>query len=443
MGSLDMPPAGFASANDKPPEASVAPITGSSGTAAPAKDPAEISFHKKILPCPPALCSFSSEEGRKLYKESLASGGAEASFRLLEQFHTQNEPAYCGLGTLVMVLNALGVDPGRNWKGPWRWFHEDMLDCCEPLESIRQNGIIFESFVCLARCNFASVEAFRPTDDGETLEKFRSRLIASVSQGDGPILVVSYSRKAFKQTGDGHYSPIGAYHQEKDAALILDVARFKLPPHWVPVPLLWEALQYLDSSTGRCRGYALLSLKSHTNGVNRGTPYLSLIMPAWHAVSAALQNTKDVFKEDESAAGLASEELGRRVIAKLSTELQGFKGLVRPSPDSSGADYAATLEELSMQVFESLKDLSSQGFIFDQRAWAPQSGAKSDTVFAADMLALPPEVWLPDQLLESPLAKALDADRLPSPLAGEVLRLRGQLTEILAGGKCCSKHCCK
>ena len=25
-------------------------------------------------------------------------------------------------GTLAMVLNALGVDPGRKWKGPWRWF---------------------------------------------------------------------------------------------------------------------------------------------------------------------------------------------------------------------------------------------------------------------------------------------------------------------------------
>ena len=38
-------------------------------------------------------------------------------FRLIEQFHTQGEPAYCGLGTVAMVLNALGradffVEPG-------------------------------------------------------------------------------------------------------------------------------------------------------------------------------------------------------------------------------------------------------------------------------------------------------------------------------------------
>lgn len=45
-----------------------------------------------------------------------------------------SEPAYCGLGTLAMVLNALAIDPQRIWKGPWRWFSEELLDCCSPLE---------------------------------------------------------------------------------------------------------------------------------------------------------------------------------------------------------------------------------------------------------------------------------------------------------------------
>lgn len=38
-------------------------------------------------------------------------------------------------------------------------------------------------------------------------------------------------------------------------ALILDVARFKYPPHWVPVPLLWEAMNTIDEATGLHRGY--------------------------------------------------------------------------------------------------------------------------------------------------------------------------------------------
>lgn len=48
-------------------------------------------------------------------------------FELAEQFHTQNDPSYCGPGTIVMALNALGLDPRRMWKAPWRWFSEEML----------------------------------------------------------------------------------------------------------------------------------------------------------------------------------------------------------------------------------------------------------------------------------------------------------------------------
>ena len=34
---------------------------------------------------------------------------------------------------VCQVLNALAVDPGRTWKGVWRWFDEDKLSCCKPL----------------------------------------------------------------------------------------------------------------------------------------------------------------------------------------------------------------------------------------------------------------------------------------------------------------------
>lgn len=39
---------------------------------------------------------------------------------------TQDEPAFCGLASLAMVLNALAIDPRRIWKGAWRWFHEQV-----------------------------------------------------------------------------------------------------------------------------------------------------------------------------------------------------------------------------------------------------------------------------------------------------------------------------
>ena len=54
-----------------------------------------------------------------------------------------------------------------------------------------------------------------------------------------------------QQTGSGHFVPIGGYHAKRDLIFILDVARYKLPPHWVPVSLMWEAMQHVDDSTGK------------------------------------------------------------------------------------------------------------------------------------------------------------------------------------------------
>ena len=56
------------------------------------------------------------------------------------------------------------------------------------------------------------------------------------------------------QTGSGHFSPIGGYHAGRDMVLILDVARFKYPPHWVPLTLLWDAMSTIDNATGQQRG---------------------------------------------------------------------------------------------------------------------------------------------------------------------------------------------
>ena len=43
-----------------------------------------------------------------------------------------------------MVLNTLQIDPRRAWKGPWRWFHEEMLDCCLPIARVAEEGIVLD-----------------------------------------------------------------------------------------------------------------------------------------------------------------------------------------------------------------------------------------------------------------------------------------------------------
>ena len=86
-----------------------------------------ISFHKRDLP--DNLVSFSSQEGKEIFKEALSLGTMECYFPLAEQFITQSEPSYCALSSLAMVLNSLNHDPKRIWKGVWRWISEEMLHC--------------------------------------------------------------------------------------------------------------------------------------------------------------------------------------------------------------------------------------------------------------------------------------------------------------------------
>lgn len=202
-------------------------------------------------PLPPPLVAFASPAGRALFDAARTAGGAEAFFPLIEQFHTQADPAFCGLGSLVVVLNALGVDPGRLWKGPWRWFSEELLDCCASLERVRANGVTLDELACLARCNGARADVHR--DHGEA--DLRAAVHAAASSPLDPALVVAYDRGALGQTGAGHFSPVGAYDPASDHVLILDVARFKYPPHWIPLAALHAAMQPHDPATGRPRGW--------------------------------------------------------------------------------------------------------------------------------------------------------------------------------------------
>ncbi len=217
---------------------------------------------------PDDAIAFSSREGKTLFAEALASGAMEGYFRLAEQFHTQSDPAYCSLGSLVVALNALEIEPGRLWKGPWRWFSEELLDCCVPLEEVKKRGLTLDELACLARCNGAEVVARRATPDEADPAAFEawSEALRAGARGEH-VVIVGYDRARMDQTGSGHYSPIGGYHAGRDLVLVMDVARFKYPPHWVPARRLWSAMQSVDPSTNRPRGYLVVTRAHRDSGL--------------------------------------------------------------------------------------------------------------------------------------------------------------------------------
>ena len=169
-----------------------------------------------------------------------------------------------------MVLNALNIDPGRAWKGPWRWFSEQMLECCVPLDVIEARGVSLDDFARLARCHGAAATLVRASTEEEENKNgrgvegkdeiaFRNAVKeSSCVKGGNLFIIASYSRTALGQTGEGHFSPIAGYDAKTDSVLILDVARFKYPPHWVSLPKLVKAMRSRDRSTDAARGWVVL-----------------------------------------------------------------------------------------------------------------------------------------------------------------------------------------
>merc|ERR1719460_2197701 len=156
-------------------------------------------------PLPTCCIPFSSDEGRSIFKEALAAGFMEGYFRLAAQFRTQEEPSFCGITTMTMVLNALEVDPGRPWKGVFRWYHEKMLDCGHNYEYWEQKGITFDEWKCLATCNGLQIlQAVRGSEEGSE-EALRTAVKKSCSSVSDSVVVVSYDRRGLGQAGSGHF----------------------------------------------------------------------------------------------------------------------------------------------------------------------------------------------------------------------------------------------
>lgn len=163
------------------------------------------SVHRRELP--EALTAFSSERGRRYFTEAMALGHMEPYFPLIEQFVTQEEVTFCGLGTLTMVMNALRVDPRRRWRdetGPgWRWWSDEMFptSCTGSLDRIRVAGVTMEEFHQLASANGASVRMQRATDEGESLESFRTSILDAATSSQSAFTVTSFDRASLGQTG--------------------------------------------------------------------------------------------------------------------------------------------------------------------------------------------------------------------------------------------------
>jgi len=162
------------------------------------------------------------------------------------------------------------------------------------MDVIKTRGLTLDEFACTAVCNGASIVKHRVMDcgenhlDWENAEKLFRKTVKEVCIQTEKKLVVAYDRSVLLQTGSGHFSPIGGYHEGTDKVLILDVARFKYPPHWVPLKLLVKSMSSIDSDTGLSRGYVVLNKSNmHMSAVLR----VNIGRSQWRQFADSYRNT--------------------------------------------------------------------------------------------------------------------------------------------------------
>jgi len=214
----------------------------------------------ETLKLPDNLTGFSSDAGENYFVESDA---REAYFPLASNFLTQQTQSYCGVASIVMVLNALNVPaPSVPAYEPYRTFTQDnVLDARTDLvlarDVLAKQGMTLDQIGGILATQPVKAEVHHAADS--SVDEFR-KLASSYLGQPNHFVIVNYLRKAIGQEKGGHISPLAAYDGKADRFLILDVARYKYPPVWVKASELFDAMNTQDSDNeNKTRGFVLVT----------------------------------------------------------------------------------------------------------------------------------------------------------------------------------------
>lgn len=170
---------------------------------------------------------------------------------------------FCGPATVTIVANSLGLPAPEStrWAPYHLWTEDELFEAAGQKPKIF--GEVMSVGLTLAELGqFIENVGMKPevhfaSDLSE--DAFREIVKATLTD-PAKRLIVNYDRQEFGEVGTGHISPIGAYDAATDSVLILDVARYKYPPKWVPLAGMLAAMMHDDPSSQKSRGTVVIGL---------------------------------------------------------------------------------------------------------------------------------------------------------------------------------------
>lgn len=185
-------------------------------------------------------------------------------FSIATYLETEQVLTFCGPATVAAVANSLNIDrPSPDRLYPWTLFTQDLL-FNEANQALKPYGMVEHEGLTLAELDQfvenIGLAAEHHFADETSVDELRVAIQTTLENRDAR-LIVNYSRKALPQSGGGHISPIGAYDEDTDSILILDVAKYKYPPVWISVQKLHDAMMLVDTGSNRSRGFIEVTLQ--------------------------------------------------------------------------------------------------------------------------------------------------------------------------------------
>jgi len=187
-----------------------------------------------------------SAEGNQL-TGSMTPRGRSALARWQDAWEGQNNGGFCVVASVMAALRYLGL------HGSWtqeRLWNEVLVP-----RGLVYRGVSFNGGAKLAHAVGLLTEVVSDYDEAVIEKELRADLRAAFldddQAGEDVCLLINYWRPS-----GGHWAPLAGWSQ--DYVLILDVAAFRITPHWVPISSLIHCLCRHNETTGKPRGYLTL-----------------------------------------------------------------------------------------------------------------------------------------------------------------------------------------
>jgi hypothetical protein len=178
----------------------------------------------------------------------------------------QINQAYCAIASAAALMNSLRsvakvtVDP-LYAPHPYATQAALLNNSCVYNKVVRSNetfngilnapgGLTLSQIKGLLQCHLPShtwdVSAHQVDPSNCTVDSVRQDLQIALRDPMARV-IINYDRAVLGQAGYGHFSPLGSYSASQDAFLVMDVAKYKYPPVWVPTSRLVASMGTVDA----------------------------------------------------------------------------------------------------------------------------------------------------------------------------------------------------